>query len=493
MSMRLYDTATRSLRDFIPREPGKVSMYVCGATVQARPHVGHVRSGVAFDVLVRWLRASGHEVTLVRNVTDIDDKILHKAEHENRPWWAVAADYERAFAHAYDLLGCLPPTVEPRATGHVTQMIEMMQRLIDRGHAYPAAGDVYFSVGSFPDYGALSGQRPTDMQPAGDSDYADRKRDPRDFALWKSAKPGEPAWPTPWGTGRPGWHLECSAMAQYYLGAGFDIHGGGIDLIFPHHENEIAQSRCAGSDFAGYWLHNAWVTTAGEKMSKSLGNSLLVTEVSTRVRPIELRWYLASAHYRSTIEFSFESLEESAVAFRRIEGFLGRAGSAVEAGLGTGAGVEAKSDSAASMNEHGESPAGVPMWPQPFADAMNDDLSVPAALAVVFGEVSAGQQELAAGDRSAAAQRADAVRSMLSVLGCNPEDPHWAGRSGGDAARERALDALVQGHLRERASARAERNWAQGDAIRDTLADMGIEIEDTADGTRWSLADGRGQ
>lgn len=475
MTLKFYDTATRSLREFIPREPGKASMYVCGATVQAAPHVGHVRSAVAFDVAVRWLRAIGYEVTLVRNVTDIDDKILHKAIHEERPWWAVAADYERAFTQAYDILGCLPPTVEPRATGHITQMVELMQRLIDHGFAYAAAGDVYFNVSAFSDYGALSGQRPTDMQPATDSDFADRKRDPRDFALWKSVKPGEPSWPTPWGDGRPGWHLECSAMAEYYLGSGFDIHGGGIDLIFPHHENEIAQSRCAGSDFAGYWLHNAWVTTAGEKMSKSLGNSLLVTEVSRRVRPIELRWYLASAHYRSTIEFSFESLDESAVAFRRIEGFLERAG------------VSTRGQDATAMHANRSS------WPQEFADAMNEDLSVPAALAVIFGEVTRGQQELASGDRMAAAHRAARVQAMLAVLGCDPTDAHWLAGAPASDMREQALDALVGAHLQEREAARAERNWERADAIRDTLASIGIEIEDTAQGARWTLAEKRGQ
>ena len=289
--MRLYDTATRAVREFTPLVDGKVSMYVCGATVQSAPHVGHIRSGVAFDVLARWLRTSGYEVTLVRNVTDIDDKILAKESVENRPWWAVAAHYEREFQKAYEILGCTPPTVEPRATGHITQMIELMQTLIERGHAYAADGDVYLDVRSFADYGKLSGQKIDDLLPAGDSEGESRKKDSRDFALWKSVKPGEPSWPTPWGNGRPGWHIECSAMAQAYLGDAFDIHGGGLDLVFPHHENEVAQSKAAGQDFANFWLHNAWVTTAGEKMSKSLGNSLVVTEVAKRVRPIDLRGY----------------------------------------------------------------------------------------------------------------------------------------------------------------------------------------------------------
>ncbi len=304
MSLRLHDTATRAVRDFVPLEPGRASLYLCGATVQAAPHVGHIRSGVNFDVLGRWLRASGYDVTFCRNVTDIDDKIIAKGADEGRPWWSVATQFEREFGWAYDVLGCTRPTIEPRATGHVPEMIELMHALIEAGHAYAVDGDVYFDVRSFPEYGALSGQRPDEMLAAGDSAGDTRKRDPRDFALWKSAKAGEPSWATPWGRGRPGWHLECSAMAHKYLGEAFDIHGGGLDLIFPHHENEIAQSKSLGQPFAQYWLHNAWVTTSGEKMSKSLGNSLLVKEVVHRVRPIELRYYLVSAHYRSMIEFS---------------------------------------------------------------------------------------------------------------------------------------------------------------------------------------------
>ena len=324
-ALRLYDTATREIRDFKPLKSGEVSMYVCGATVQAAPHVGHIRSGVNFDILRRWLMASGYNVTFIRNVTDIDDKILHKAVHEAAPWWAVAMKYERAFADAYQALNVLPPTYEPRATGHITQMIELMKKLIENGSAYaPGNGDVYLEVRKLKSYLTLSNQKLDDLLPAGDADET-YKRDPRDFALWKAAKPGDPSWPTPWGAGRPGWHLECSAMAHAYLGADFDIHGGGLDLIFPHHENEIAQSQSAGYGFAKLWMHNAWVTTSGEKMSKSLGNSLQVMEVIKRVRGIELRWYLGSAHYRSMLEFSFEALDESATAFRRIENFLKRA------------------------------------------------------------------------------------------------------------------------------------------------------------------------
>ncbi|MGD9531445.1 MAG: cysteine--tRNA ligase, partial [Pseudonocardia sp.] len=361
--MRLFDTATRSLREFVPLRSGSVSMYVCGATVQGLPHIGHVRSGLNYDVLARWFAYQGLDVTLVRNVTDIDDKILVKAAEAGRPWWEWAATHERAFTAAYAALGCLPPAIEPRATGHVPQMIELMYRLIDSGHAYAADGDVYFAVGTYPEYGALSGQRVEEMV-QGEGTLAG-KRDQRDFTLWKAAKPGEPSWPTPWGPGRPGWHLECSAMATFYLGPEFDIHGGGLDLIFPHHENEQAQSRAAKDGFARYWLHNALVTMSGEKMSKSLGNTLTISAVLQRVRAVELRYYLVGPHYRSTIEFSEAALQESVAAYRRIESFVHR----VRERLGT---------------------------PEPrvvcaeFAAAMDDDHGTPGALAAIHGAVREG-------------------------------------------------------------------------------------------------------
>src|SRR4051794_11585005 len=325
VSLRLYDTAARAVRDFTPLRAGQASVYVCGLTVQGPPHVGHVRSALAFDVLRRWLTHRGLEVTYVRNVTDIDDKILAKAAAAGVPWWAWAYTNELAVTRAYDVLGVLPPTYEPRATGHVTDMVALMERLMERGHAYAVDGDVYFDVRSFPGYGALTGQKLDDLQPAADTDSDERKRDPRDFALWKAHKPGEPdtaSWPTPWGRGRPGWHLECSAMAEKYLGSEFGLHGGGLDLRFPHHENERAQSQAAGHGFARYWLHNAWVTLGGEKMSKSLGNTLLVDEVVQRVRPVELRYYLVAPHYRSMIEFTESALEEAAVAYRRGGGLV---------------------------------------------------------------------------------------------------------------------------------------------------------------------------
>ena len=323
--LNLYNTADRAVSKFVPLSPGKVGVYLCGATVQAPPHIGHIRSGVNFDILRRWLTAIGYDVTFVRNVTDIDDKILHKAVHEEIPWWAVAMKYERAFSDAYAALNVAPPTYEPRATGHITQMIQLMEKLIANGSAYaPGNGDVYLEVRKLKSYLTLSNQKLDDLQSAEDADLT-YKKDPRDFALWKAAKPGDPSWPTPWGDGRPGWHLECSAMAHTYLGEAFDIHGGGLDLIFPHHENEIAQSESAGWAFANIWMHNAWVTTSGEKMSKSLGNSLQVMEILKKVRGMELRWYLGSAHYRSMLEYSPEALQEAATNFKRIENFLNRA------------------------------------------------------------------------------------------------------------------------------------------------------------------------
>src|SRR6059058_2513698 len=327
MVLRLYDTLTRTTREFTPVHVGAASIYVCGPTVQSAPHVGHARSAVAFDILRRWLAASGYDVTFLRNVTDIDDKILHNAGHENIPWWALATRNTRAFTDAYDALNVLPPTGEPRATGHVPEMVELMQRLIDSGHAYAAAGDVYFDVRSFPSYGALSGQQPDQMLNA---EEPGAKRDPLDFALWKGAKPGEPQWETPWGPGRPGWHLECSAMATRYLGPEFDIHGGGLDIVFPHHENEVAQSNAAGDGFARYWLHNGLVNTGGAKMSKSLGNSPVVADVLQRARPQAVRYFLGAPHYRSELDWSEEGLADADTAFSRIENFLDRAAELLE-------------------------------------------------------------------------------------------------------------------------------------------------------------------
>jgi cysteinyl-tRNA synthetase len=460
-SLSLYDTLTRTTTPFVPLIDGEVGIYLCGATVQAPPHIGHVRSGVNFDILRRWLTKSGYNVTFIRNVTDIDDKILHKAVHEEMPWWAVAMKYERAFTDAYAALNVLPPTYEPRATGHVTQMIELMQKLIERGAAYaPGNGDVYLEVRKLTSYLTLSRQKLDDLQPAADADET-YKKDPRDFALWKAAKPGDPSWPTPWGPGRPGWHLECSAMAHSYLGEAFDIHGGGLDLIFPHHENEIAQSEAAGYAFAKRWLHNAWVTASGEKMSKSLGNSLLVHELLKTVRGIELRWYLGSAHYRSMLEFSHEALAESATAFKRIEGFLNR-----------------------SVEILGVQPT--PVISQAFTDAMNDDLAVPTALASISEALRTGNTAITAEDKATIASCANEIRGALEVLGCDPFDSAFASAGASDDLNT-ALDGVIQLALAQRAAARERKDFAASDQIRDGLAALGITIEDTAQGPRWSI------
>ena len=454
-ALNLYDTKSRTVSTFKPLTAGKVGIYLCGATVQAPPHIGHIRSGVNFDILRRWLIASGFDVTFVRNVTDIDDKILHKAIHEEIPWWQVAMKYERAFTDAYDALNVMPPTYEPRATGHITQMITLMEKLIENGSAYaPGNGDVYLEVRKLKEYLTLSNQKLDDLLPSEDADL-EFKKDPRDFALWKAAKKDEPSWPTPWGDGRPGWHLECSAMAHAYLGEAFDIHGGGLDLIFPHHENEIAQSNAAGYKFSNIWMHNAWVTTSGEKMSKSLGNSLQVAEILKKVRGIELRWYLGSAHYRSMLEFSFEALAESATSFKRIEAFLSRAESVL------GKEVE------------------ILIAPE-FAAAMNDDLAVPQALAFIAESMRIGNSS--AEDKKVIAKTAGEIRGALSILGCDPKDAVFAGSKSNDSA----MDGLIKLALDQREAARLRKDFATADQIRDEIAALGITVEDTANGPRWS-------
>jgi cysteinyl-tRNA synthetase len=454
-ALNLYDTKSRTVSTFNPLTAGKVGIYLCGATVQAPPHIGHIRSGVNFDILRRWLIASGFDVTFVRNVTDIDDKILHKANHEEIPWWQVAMKYERAFTDAYDALNVMPPTYEPRATGHITQMIQLMEKLIENGSAYaPGNGDVYLEVRKLKEYLTLSNQKLDDLLPSEDADL-EFKKDPRDFALWKAAKKDEPSWPTPWGDGRPGWHLECSAMAHAYLGEAFDIHGGGLDLIFPHHENEIAQSNAAGYKFSNIWMHNAWVTTSGEKMSKSLGNSLQVAEILKKVRGIELRWYLGSAHYRSMLEFSFEALAESATSFKRIEAFLSRAESVL------GKEVE------------------ILIAPE-FASAMNDDLAVPQALAFIAESMRIGNSSPE--DKKVIAKTAGEIRGALSILGCDPKDAVFAGSKSNDSA----MDGLIKLALDQREAARLRKDFATADQIRDEIAALGITVEDTANGPRWS-------
>jgi cysteinyl-tRNA synthetase len=430
--------------------------------VQSAPHIGHMRSGVNYDVLRRWLLHSGYDVTFVQNVTDIDDKILAKAEAAGTPWWALAYLNERAFADGYATLGCLPPTYAPRATGHIPEMIVLMRELIEAGYAYAVDGDVYFSVAAYREYGALSNQRPDHMQAAEDSGN-DCKRDARDFALWKAYKESEPAtasWETPWGPGRPGWHLECSAMAGKYLGDAFDIHGGGTELTFPHHENEIAQSRAAGRDFANFWVHHALVNLRGEKMAKSIGNVISVPEVLKTVRPAELRYYLAATHYRSIIDYSEESLREAALAYRRVEGFVTRA--AERGGVGEPGDV-----------------------PDAFTSAMNDDLNTSRALGVLHDTVREGNAGLA--DGGDAAGQLAAVRGMLAVLGLDPVS-QWPSEQG--AGLHEVVGALVGVALSQRQAARARKDFEASDAIRDQLKQAGVLIEDTPHGPRWTLSDG---
>ena len=475
MSLRLFDSADRELRDFVPVTPGKVGIYICGLTTQAPPHIGHVRFAVAFDVLRRWLvRGHGYAVSLVRNVTDIDDKILAKAAASGEDWFALSYRNERLTSAALEALGVLPATYEPRATGHVPEMIELMRVLIEKGHAYPApdgSADVYFDVRSWPSYGELTHQRLEDMAAAEDADPRG-KHDPRDFALWKGSKPGEPTsatWPTPYGLGRPGWHLECSAMSGRYLGAEFDIHGGGIDLRFPHHENEQAQSHAAGRAFARYWMHNAWVTIEGEKMSKSLGNSLTVENIVKDVPPVVLRFALGTVHYRSTVAYSPSTLAEASAVWERLSGFVERSVAAV--------GEVSMEDIAALA------PAD---FPEDFTEAMDDDLNVSAALAAIHEAVTEGNNALADRDDPAIVESQRLVRAMLDVLGLDPLAAPWRDAANGGDTYD-ALDVLVKSVLDERAAARAAKDWARADALRDTLTAAGIVVEDSADGARWHV------
>lgn len=456
--MKLYDSYSRTLRDFVPIKKGEVSMYLCGATVQGSPHIGHMRSTIVFDVLRRYFEYKNLKVLFVRNVTDIDDKILHNAGHEDISWWELAAKYEKEFSQAYEDLGNIVPSIEPRATGHIPQMIEMIEQLIEKNYAYVAEGSVWFAVKSFKDYGKLSGQKVEEMLAAQDLDKG--KKDPHDFALWKKSKAGEPFWNSPWGQGRPGWHIECSAMAKTYLGEKFDIHGGGLDLQFPHHENEIAQSKASGNDFANFWVHNYWVTQSGEKMSKSLGNSLKVKEVITRFRPIDVRFYLLSAHYRSNLEFSDQALSEAATAFSRIEQFVIRA-------------------SEKTKNNELNS-----KFPQEFIQAIEDDLATPLTISIIHEYVTKGNTALT-NNESKLVDILNEVRSMLHLLGLDPMSTNWNSQSSNQ--EKEALDKLISELLNKRNQARANKDFALADSMRDALKNAGILIEDGADGSRWTI------
>ncbi len=459
MTLRLFDTLSQSLRDFEPRVPGHVGIYVCGPTVQSAPHIGHLRSALVYDLWRRWFTYRGFSVTLVRNVTDIDDKILAVGGTEE--WWALAARIERDFDRAASALGILPPTIEPRATGHIGAMVTLISRLIDCGNAYAASdcsGDVYFSVASWADYGQLTRQSPDEVE-SDESNSERGKKDPRDFALWKGRKDFEPStasWESPWGLGRPGWHIECSAMATRYLGSGFDIHGGGLDLRFPHHENELAQSRAAGDAFATTWLHNGLVTMNGHKMSKSIGNVMLADDLLSQTDSATARYFLLSSHYRSTMDVHEGSLAESASAWDRIRGFARRTSDLVN---------------------------DASVVPDSFASAMDDDLAIPAALAVLHDTVRAGNTALDSNDSSAVLARANEVAAMVSVLGLTVD-------SVAHDATHAALGTLIDRLITERNRARLDKDWSTADRIRDDIDAAGITLEDGADTTRWSITNG---
>lgn len=467
------------MSDFTPLKEGEVSLYVCGPTVQDGPHIGHVRTFLAFDVLVRWLRRSGYRVTYVRNVTDIDDKILARAAEEGEPWWGWSITHERIFQETLDRFGALRPTYEPRATGHITEQVDFMQRLIERGHAYAdGEGNVYFSVTSLPEYGSLTNQSLDEM--IDDLEAPERgKRDPRDFALWKQVKPEEPetaSWNTPFGRGRPGWHLECSAMSRKYLGESFDIHGGGLDLRFPHHENEQAQSFGAGYGFAQRWMHSGMLTVEGMKMGKSLGNFITAADALAQSTPQAIRLALVGTHYRSNVEFNSTSLREAETVFSRLASSVTRALELVERG-----GV------ADQLQDVMTAPL-----PAEFTAAMDDDLAAAEALAVVHAHHAQLNTLLASGapDASQAAAAVSTLRAMLDVFGLDPVQWQAApAAGGGERSIKQALDALVSAQLAERAEARAAKDWARADAIRDRFSAAGITIEDGADGARWRLAD----
>jgi cysteinyl-tRNA synthetase len=468
VTVQLYDTKAQALRDFVPVDSSNVTVYVCGPTVQSGPHIGHLRGALSFDILRRWLTHRFGRVTFVRNVTDIDDKVLANAT-DGELWWALAYRMELEFTRAYSAIGILPPTYEPRATASIPQMQDIIQRLIDAGHAYAASGDVYFDVRSWPAYGSLTRQSLDAMEPAADADPRG-KRDPRDFALWKGSKPDEPesaSWDSPWGRGRPGWHIECSAMSRRYLGGEFDIHGGGLDLRFPHHENELAQSTAAGDPFARYWVHNGLVTVGAQKMSKSLFNFVLADDVLRERDPLVVRYALAAAHYRSNLDITGSTFDEADAAIGRIRTFLERALRTLR---------DTTDDTRVSASV-----------PERFAAAMDDDLGVPQALAVLHETVRDGNTALDAGDAEGALRAFADVAVMTGILGIDPLDPQWKATDA--SAEASALDALVKTMIAQRADARAAKDWASADRIRDAIAAAGIVLEDGPDGTHWSVAD----
>ena len=473
MTLKLYDSRSQSLRDFVPLEKGKVGIYLCGPTVQSLPHLGHLRSALVYDQLVRWLQTLGNDVTLIRNVTDIDDKVLDNAKAEKRSWWGLAFECEQAFASAYRKINLGTPTYEPRATGNIMEMIELIQLLIAKGHAYQVenTADVFFSASSWKNYGELTNQAKDDLIADTEADFRGKK-DPRDFALWKGHKDNEPldaSWESPFGRGRPGWHIECSAMSVKYLGTNFDIHGGGLDLRFPHHENELAQSTAAGDKFANYWLHNGLVNVAGAKMSKSAGNSILVKDVLTETNALAVRYYLGSAQYRSVLDYNEGVIQEAEAAIERITAFLSRAGRK----LAQEKSLEGSSKVATSL-------------PKKFIEAMNDDLNMPSALAVLHESVRAGNTALDKDKLEEAAEAYFAVLGIVTVLNINPLDSIWRSQATTDEALK-SLGILVDSLIEQRNSARENKDFETSDRIRDQLKIAGITLEDEAGSTNWRL------
>jgi len=472
VALYLHNTLTRRKERFVPRDEGKVGIYLCGITAYSEPHVGNLRNVVVFDVLRRHLAASGYEVLFVRNYTDVDDKIIAASGHDPLRAFVVAEHWIRVYDQITAALGILPPDVAPRASGHIPEMLDLVARLLDAGLAYQVGGDVFFAVGKFPEYGKLSGRDPGDLLAGARVEVNPDKRDPLDFVLWKGAKPGEPTWDSPWGPGRPGWHLECSAMAAKYLGSGFDIHGGGEDLIFPHHENEIAQSEGAtGEPFARFWLHNAFLELKGEKMAKSRGNVVSAGELLQRYRGVVLRYALLSAHYRSPLEFSPETLADAAAAYDRLATFAINAARALPAEL---------------SEIEDEPPTGdLGDWAERFNAALDDDLNVPAALAVLFDLVAEANPLIAKAERGAA-DAAAALREQLRTF------TELAARLGLtpllDLPEASAFPAVLGLVLELRDQARAARDFGTADLIRERLAAAGIRVEDRPGGSRWHLA-----
>lgn len=526
-NLHLYNTASHSTNTFVPKKPGQVGMYVCGATVQSSPHIGHIRAAIAFDIIRRWMLRLGYKVTFVRNVTDIDDKIMKKANESGQNWWERAYIYEREFTKSYNTLGVLAPTVEPRATGHITDMVELIERLIERGHAYVIndsdgnpTGNVYFDVPSWEHYGELTHQNQNQNETCADeaaaiadakgpsvdaaendiynptdpADASPDKHDPRDFALWKAPcdfDQPDARWKTPFGEGRPGWHIECSAMSHRYLGDDFDIHGGGLDLRFPHHENEMAQTRAAGWESADVWMHSAWVTAKGEKMSKSLGNGLSVPVVLANNSAWVVRYALGAVQYRAMLEWSDQALVESKSAYDRIMNFLERADRLLD--------KKPTCEEVRSVNAD--------ELPEDFTRAMNDDINVSGAIAEIFTTIRQGNTLIDDCSKDSSQAQSESVqkliylavlqvRAMLDTLGLDPYAQTWAsndnqspaeGSNGKENKEHSALDSLITLQLKARADARKAKDFATADAIRDALNNAGIVIVDTSQESSWHL------